>query len=382
MRLLFLIDSLAVGGAEQSLLALAPHLMGKGVELHVGFLTERDGIGPDLETVGVELHSLVGEGGRLAAVRRTLAAINRIQPELVHTTLFEADLVGRVAAIRARVPVVSSFVTEAYGPEHYGNPEYRRWKVRGAHVLDAATARLVRRFHAVSESAAAVMAQRLRISPDRVTVIPRGRDPERLGRRTSERRTAARAKLGVADDEALVLAAGRHFHFKGLDVLVAAMPKVRSIIPTARLVVAGREGPATPELRELIAAGGVENAVDLIGYRTDIPDLMTAADVFVLPSRAEGSPGALIEAMALEVPVVAADIPSVREIAGDAAPTMLLTPPDAPEPLAAAVADVLGDEQAARQLAASAYKRFLDAYTIDVVADRTAELYRSVLAGA
>ena len=229
MRLLTVIDSLAVGGAEQSLLTLAPQLVARGVDVHVAYLTERDGIGEDLEKAGATLHSLAGDRGRLGALKRTYDAVRRLRPDLVHTTLFEADVVGRVAARLGRIPVVSSFVTESYGPEHYGNPEYRPWKVRAAHVTDAATARLVTRFHAVSESAAEVMADRLHIAPSNIVVIPRGRDPEQLGLRTDERRAEARRMLGVGEDERLVLAAGRHFHFKGLDVLVAAMPFVRSV---------------------------------------------------------------------------------------------------------------------------------------------------------
>lgn len=378
MRVLTLIDSLAVGGAEQSLLTVTPHLVKRGIDVHVAYLVERDGIGPEIAEAGATVHSLAGPAGRIAAVRRARALIASLQPDLTHTTLFEADVVGRIAARLAGAPVISSFVTESYGPEHYGNPEYRRWKVRAAHLADAATARLATRFHAVSEATARVMAERLRLDPATITVIPRGRDPERLGERTEQRRREARAMLGVGHEEPLVLAAGRHFHFKGLDVVAAAMPFVRAAYPKARLVIAGREGPSTAELRQRIVEGGVEDAVDLIGYRSDVPDLMTAADVFVLPSRAEGSPGVLLEAMALEVPVVATDISAVREIAGPT-PTMILTPPDHPEPMANAIVGVLGDPGAASELAASARRRFFDTYTVERVAERTIALYEDAV---
>ncbi len=380
MRLLVVIDSLAVGGAEQSLLETAPHLMARGVDLHVAYLSQRDGIGPQLEKIGAVLHPLMGDGGRPSAVLRTRRLVRSLRPDLVHTTLFEADVVGRIGARLGGVPVVSSFVTESYGREHYGNPEYREWKVRAAHLMDAATARLVTRFHAVSHSAADVMSRRLRVRRDKIVVIPRGRDPEQLGRRTAERRRAARAELGVADDVPVVFAAGRHFHLKGLDLLVSAMPNVRSVFPKARLVIAGREGPATAEIHDRIVEGDLGGSVDMIGYRPDVPDLMTAADAFVLPSRAEGSPGVLLEAMALEVPIVASDIPSVREVAGTLQPTMLLSPLGAPERLAAAIADLLGDRDAAAALATAARRRFLDNYTIDGIAERTMQLYGSLVA--
>ncbi len=376
MRVLTIIDSLAVGGAEQSLAMATPHLIARGVEMHVAYLTEREGIAADLLAAGAQIHSLAGPDGRLRGLLRTIRLIRALRPDLVHTTLFKADILGRTAAWVNRVPVVSSFVTESYGPEHVSNPEYRAWKVRAAQLIDAVTARFVARFHAVSASSAALMAQRLRVRTDKIDVIPRGRDPERLGTRSAVRHEKARAALGLgAGDGPIVLAAGRHYHLKGLDLVVAAWPKVVAAFPGAHLLVAGREGPATADLARLIEDGGVEEAVTLLGYRPDVPELMCAADVFVLPSRAEGSPGVLIEAMALELPTVATHIPSVREIAGGGAPTALLVPLDSPEDMAAAIITLLGDAAFAGRLAASGRDRYLSNYTMGAVADATVALY-------
>lgn len=376
MRVLTVIDSLAVGGAEQSLAMVTPHLVRRGVDMHVAYLTDRPGIHRQLISAGAELHSLAGPGGRPGAATRTFGLIRRLRPDLVHTTLFEADVAGRTAAWLLRVPVVSSFVTESYGPEHVGNPEYRPWKVRGARVADAATARLVTRFHAVSHASADIMADRLRIARDKVDIIPRGRDPEALGTRSPERRQRVRSELGLGADTPVILAAARHFHVKGLDVLVAALPKVLAAVPDAQLIIAGREGPATAEIRSLITRGDVGASTRLLGYRSDVPDLMCAADVFVLSSRAEGSPGVLIEAMALEIPAIASDIPSARELAGATGSAIELTPPDSIDELARAVAGLITDRERAADLAAAGRQRFLDRYTIDGIADAMVGLYR------
>jgi glycosyltransferase involved in cell wall biosynthesis len=271
--------------------------------------------------------------------------------------------------------VVSSFVTESYGPEHVANPEYRPWKVRAAHLVDALTARFVARFHAVSASSADVMIRRLRIKAANVEVIPRGRDPERLGRRAQQRRLRTREVLGVAADVPIVLAAGRHYHMKGLDVAASAWPEVAAAFPEAQLLIAGREGPATVEILRLVEQGGVTDSVTLLGYRSDVPDLMAAADVFVLPSRAEGSPGVLIEAMALELPTVASEIPSVLELADVANPVVELVPVDSPSDLAKGIMRLLGDRELASRLAAAARQRYSRHYTLDAVADATVRLY-------
>ena len=381
MRVLTIIDSLAVGGAEQSLAALAPHLIAMDVDLHVAYHVPRVGIGPELETAGATLHSVAGGRGRLVAVLRTRNLIKRIGPDLVHTTLFESDIVGRTAAWLTRTPVVSSFVTEAYGPEHRANPEYRAWKVRAAQVVDAATARVVRRFHAVSAASADVMAERLRINRSQVDVIARGRDVAKLGTRTEKRRIAVRDGLGIPRETPIVVAAARHFHFKGLDILVDAFPEVVDVFPEARLLIAGRPGPSTAEIEERIQRGGIADSTSLLGYRNDVPDLMSAADVFVLPSRVEGSPGALIEAMALGIPAVATDIPSVRELVGVGDNLVAVTPSGAPADMAAAIVDLLADPVRATNMAEAAQRRFQECCSMDVIATATLDLYKRALAG-
>lgn len=376
MRVLTVIDSLAVGGAERSLAAVSPNLAERGVDLHVAYLVDRPGVGPDLEAAGVALHDLTRASGRLGNVRLIADAIRALRPDLVHTTLFESDIAGRVAARLTGTPVVSSFVTEAYGPEHYGNPEYKRWRVWGAHMSDALTARLVARFHAVSAATAAVMAERLGISRSKIDVVPRGRSQAKLGERSPERRADVRSRLGVPDGVPLVLAAGRHYHMKGLDVLVSAFSHVRGAVPEARLLIAGRKGPSTPHLERLIGADDLGGSVELLGYRSDVPDLMCGADVFVLPSRAEGSPGALIEAMALELPAVASDIPSVAEIGGDTEEIVELFPVESVTAAAEAIVTLLQNPGLAQARAQRGRDRYLACYTLDRVADRMVEFFK------
>lgn len=380
MRVLTVIDSLAVGGAERSLAAVSPYLRDRGVDLHVAYLMERSGVGPDLVAAGATLHPVTTSTNRIGNTSLLVRLIRETRPDLVHTTLFESDLAGRVAARLTGAPVVSSFVTEAYGPEHYDNPDYHRWRVRGAQLADAVTARLVSRFHAVSAASASVMSERLRIPRSKIDVIPRGRSAQSLGVRTEERRRKARADLGIADDEPLVMAAGRHYHTKGLDVLVGGFPMVRAAVPDARLVILGRDGPSTSELRTLIDEGGIADSVMLAGYRDDVSDLMCGADVFVLPSRAEGSPGALIEAFALEAPAVASDIPSVTELAGDTAEIVKLFPVGSRSGMAEAVVSLLRNPDVAKELARRGRERFLARYTLDRVADGMVAFFKRSLA--
>jgi glycosyltransferase involved in cell wall biosynthesis len=376
---LHVIDSLEPAGAELSLLAMAPHLVSAGVDLHVVHFGTGPGLGPRFEEVGVPVVRLSeprGRAGRTRALRRHIATT---RPCLVHTTLFEADVSGRVAARAAGVPVVSSLVSTPYGPAQRAASGVARWKLEGARALETVTARLVRRFQAISHTVACEMADRLRIHPDRIEVIPRGRDPEALGRRDAARRTRVRAALGLGADVPMLLTAGRHEAQKALGVAVAAFAAVREDLPGARLVMAGREGSETATVHRAIRRHGVEDAVDVLGPRSDVADLLAAADVVVFPSRWEGLGGVLIEAMALEAPVVASDLPVVREVLvdDDGSEIGWFAPVDDPAAFASACLEALSGDP---RRTARARQRFLRHYTSEAVALQLVGFYDRALA--
>jgi len=149
----------------------------------------------------------------------------------------------------------------------------------------------------------------------------------------------------------VVFAAGRLTRQKGFDVLLEAAARWRTRHPEPVVLVAGT-GPLAGELTR--QARDLAVAAEFLGYRDDVPTLLAAADVFVLPSRWEGQPLVLQEALAAGRPVVAADVGGVSELAGDA---VLLVPAADPAALAAAVLRVLDDPELAASLGAAAAAR-------------------------
>jgi glycosyltransferase involved in cell wall biosynthesis len=148
-----------------------------------------------------------------------------------------------------------------------------------------------------------------------------------------------------------------------------------------RLLVAGRTGNATSALERWVADSNLADRVTLLGPRDDVADLLSAADVFVLPSRWEGFPGAVVEAMALEAPIVASDLPGVREALGPRLPAVLV-PPESAKALASALEAVLDDPRGAANRAAEGRSRFLSHFTMEEVAAQMAGFYERALAGA
>jgi glycosyltransferase involved in cell wall biosynthesis len=361
VRVTCLIDSLIAGGAERSLALLTREYVKRDIDVDVVYLYDRDNVWlAPIRDAGVKVFSAAGPYGTPGLIRRVRSLLSERRPDLLHTTLFDADVVGRLAALGKGTTVVSSLVNEAYGIEQSENPGLHSYKLRAAQLIDAVTARRVRRFHAVSNSVAERMAGKLRVPRDRIDVIPRGRDPKELGENTAARRGRVRQSLALTDDDKMILAIGRHEYQKGFDVLLQAVAGVQRNV-RARLVIAGREGNETGALERQAEALGLD--VEFLGFRTDVPDLLCAADVFVSGSRWEGSPGAVIEAMALQTPIVATSIAPIQEVLGGTAGESLVATDDVAA-LTAAIVDALDGDQS-EGLLTERRERFLESFTLD-----------------
>jgi glycosyltransferase involved in cell wall biosynthesis len=209
-----------------------------------------------------------------------------------------------------------------------------------------------------------------------VVVVHRSREPARLGQSGEARRQAARHALGL-EGARIVLNVGRQAPQKGQVHLVDAFAEVVGTHTDAVLLVAGARGPSTPTLEARVVEHGVADRVRLLGHRDDVPDLLAAADVFAFPSLYEGLGGAVLEAMALGTPIVASDLPAVREITADGDVALLVPPGDAAQ-LAAALRRVLDDRGLAAALSDGGRTRYIECFTPDPVARAMAELYREV----
>jgi glycosyltransferase involved in cell wall biosynthesis len=172
-----------------------------------------------------------------------------------------------------------------------------------------------------------------------------------------------------------VLAAGRLHELKGLDVLLAAWPEVVARKP-AHLLIAG-SGPLEGALRRQIAELAISDSVTLCGFRTDVPRLLAWSGLCVQPSRWEGFGLAAAEAMAAGLPVVATDIPEVREVVVDGV-TGLRVPPDDPPALAEAITRLLGDPQLAARMGQAGHERVQQLYDAPRVVGQLADWYRQL----
>jgi glycosyltransferase involved in cell wall biosynthesis len=368
------IDSMHGGGAETSLLEVIPGLAIRGVRTSIVTLRADDNALRDrLAVLGVRRIELRGrEPLRMTVELRNI--VRSEHPDLLHTTLLRSNLAGRIAARTIGLPVVTTLANEDYGQEHRANARYGAWSVRAAHAADLVTAPLTTRFHAVSADVAMVMSRRLRIPVDRIQVVYRGRDPATLGMPTEERRLRVRASLSIGELTPLVLSVARLDRQKGVETTIAAFRHLVARVPDAVLLVAGRPGNAAALA---YAEARRTPAVRLLGHRTDVPDLMCAADVLSFPSRWEGLGGTLVEAMALRLGIVASDIRPVAETIGDVG--WPLVRPNDVQALAEGLFSVLECSATNEVRKDAGERRFYKLFTADAASDGMARLYQDVL---
>src|SRR5262249_28089536 len=148
-------------------------------------------------------------------------------------------------------------------------------------LIDSWTARCCDHFHAVTHTVKQHAIQTMRIAPERITVVERGRDPSRLGTPSAERRQESRSKLGLPEDAEILVNLGRIEYQKGQKYLLQAIAEIRERHPKLIVLIAGRQGSASAELAQLHQELGLHDTVQFLGFREDVPDLLAAADIFV-----------------------------------------------------------------------------------------------------
>jgi len=378
MHVLHVIDGMYGGGAETSILEVAPGLERRGIKTSiVSLLPDDGGLADRLNDVGIT--PMLLPSGRPSLSRtpgELLSVIRSVQPDVVHTSLMYSNLLGRISGRLAKLPIVTTFASVDYGPEHRAHSQVGAWAVRSAHGAELITARLTTRYHAISHHVAEVMGRRLLVPARRIQVVYRGRDRERLGVASAERRSRVRQSLGVSPDTPLVLSVARLDPPKGVDITVKAFKHLSKRMPNAVLLIAGRPGDSSALVQQ--ESSGFPN-IRLLGHRTDVPDLMCAADVLSFPSRWEGLGGTLVEALALRLPLVASNIPAVTEVVGDVG--WPLVPPGDPEGLAEALMSVLSDTAAIDLRRDVGLEKFEKLFSVEAACDGMADFYDKAVAG-
>jgi glycosyltransferase involved in cell wall biosynthesis len=380
---LHLIHTLGRGGGAERNLVNVLRALPRG-EHAVCYLSPPEDYAQELREAGIPVRCL-GMHRPADFPRVLLSLCNEIlrgEFQLLCTQIWLSDLIGRIAGTLTGVPVVSIIQTSAYHPAALAVFSRRgRVKMRLFQSIDSITSRLLlRRIVAVSDFVSLESLKRLRVSAERVAVIPNSVDPAQFNPCSAREREQSRAALGLSPRDQAMLFVGKLSKGKGTDLLFAAMPTVLMQEPNAKLLVLGT-GPEAVNLRNYAQCLGISNAVRFLGQQSDVRRYLGAADFFVFASHYEGLPLAVLEAMACGLPCLLSDIPPHREIADEGRGALLVQ--KQPQAWARAMLSMLLDHEFAQRLARHGQRRCAEVYHVKVVARAFEELFQAeVAAGA
>lgn len=374
IRVLHIIPSLGRGGAERQLVNLITSQDRSAVQHSVITLSNRLDFEPMLQAIGVKVMSLNLPRFRdiPIAAARIYGMLKTLQPDVMHTWLTHADLCGRIAAIIAgNIPVISSIQAPFYEKSIFlDNAQQKQWKIEIIRYLDKITGYFSKALYVgCSASIAAAIQQALKLSNQQVCVIYNSVQIQPLKQTTLHDQLPAK-----------LISIGRLVPQKGHRYLIAALPKVLQQYPQLRVEILG-DGPNEQELRRQTCELGLQAHVHFLGLQANILPYLYASDLFISPSLWEGLSLALLEALAVGLPVVATDIPASREII-DNDVQGILVPPQNAEALADAIIMLLADPVRCQMMSLTGRNRIAERFDIMVTSRQWQSLYQKVLGQA
>lgn len=374
------ITKLAVGGAQETALAYCTSLDPAHWEASVVTGPERSPEGDLFDEAarrGVTVNLVPSLRRRITpgdarAVVELVRHFRRERPDIVHTHSSKAGLLGRLAARIAGVPAV---VHTVHGWSfHDGmSPVGRAVAVR----LERLAARWTSALVVVTDNDADIGSAEGIGTWGQYVLVRSAVDVDGL-RQAAASREQARTALGIPEGVPVMGCVTRLCEQKDPATLLRAARRVVDVRPEARLVVVG-DGPLRADVEAMVDELGLRGHVDLLGPRTDVATLLPGFDAFLLTSRWEGLPRAVIEAMAVGVPVVATDVGGIADAVTDGQ-TGLLAPAGDDGALAAAVLRIFGEAGLGARLAHAAGSR-VDEFDVAEMADRLEDLYAGLVAG-
>lgn len=307
VKILYLYQTLAVGGAEQLLFTTLKYLDRSDFTPLVYCIGENGQLGEEIEGLGISVKALNKKIylSNLEIVQDLVKIFKKEKPDILHTNLFYPNYFGRIAAIFSGVPVV--VVTE-----HGTHSNFKNFFHHGIDfMLSFFTKKLIAVSHAVEK-----YLRRYSMIPSRkITVIYNAVDFDRFDKAYVLDKDSVRQKLGFSNSDILIGSVSNLAPWKGQDFLLRAYSKVIKNFPQAKLCIVGRNNAGFMEQLEVFTKkNGIYDNVFFLGERRDIPEIMRAFDIFVFPSLTEGLGISLLEAMYMGLPAIASSIEGILEI--------------------------------------------------------------------
>ena len=361
LSILLLGTQIATGGAQKVLLDQAGWFHARGYKVTAAFFYDRDGLHKKWQDVSpfpiVNLSDFQKRQGTLQnglsillGLWRLWKLLHREKFDVIETFTHDSNMLALPIAWLARVPVRIA--------THHGVIEgFPRWRER-LHAW-MVNHNIAHKLVTVSEKTRQT-ALAEGVKPERISVIQNGVAPMPF---EGEHRLEVRKEAGIGADDPFLLSVGRLVPVKAHEVLVSAMPAVLKEFPNAKVGICG-DGVLRGDLETQIKSLGLEGSVKLLGEQNNIAKFLFSADVFILPSRSEGLPMALLEAMSAGLPVIATRLEGLAEVVVEGVHG-LFAPVDDADVLADVILQLLRDPYMRARMGAAAKQRVNEMYSID-----------------
>lgn len=372
-NIVFLIDGLGWGGAERLMIPILANMDRRLFSVRVGVFQVRNGnpIADDLRALGIPVDLIPVPYMRdLTAVSRIAAYLKDVNADLIHAQLELGDILGGLAALRMRLPIVSTLHTmpsQNMSLKSRMHQEVEYFCLRHFFNMVISVSDEARQFH-----------KDIGKLPDRKTcTIYNGIDLSHFPASPQSDREAVLREFNIPAAATVLITVAVLRELKGIQYMIRALPEILSVHPDLYYLIAG-SGDFQSALMEEAARVGVSERVVFAGARKDVPALMSASDIFILPTLTEALPTVLAEAMAASLPILASRVGGVPEMVEDGINGKMVAPAD-PQQLANACTDMLRDPDALVKMGLAGRQIVEEKFNVRVQVDKLQALYQSLI---
>ena len=370
--ILFVVRTLDIGGAEKQMICLAEHLKKEKHACYVFSLEVGGPLEEHLRELEIPVYSGRLKSGDLwrlpwkifSSQIQLIRVVHRLRPNVVHSFLPLVTLKGGLAARMNRVPLVIT------SRRALGTHQERCFILK---PFDQLASRLSNCVTVNSKAVWDDTVNRDQVDPSKLRLIYNGVDPAPFEAARNQREEV-RGALGLEADEKVIIVVANFILYKGHSDFLKAAREVISQIPKVRVLLVGEDRGIRKDVEKQAEEFGIHNFIQFLGRRDDVPHLLAAADLSVLPSHEEGFSNVILESMAAGLPVVATRVGGNSEAVVDGASGWLV-PPRNPSIMAEKIVDLFGDPQRATSWGKSGSDRVKENFTIEKMVEAHLKLY-------
>lgn len=373
LTIVWIIDALGMGGAERLMEPYLKYLNKDQFLLRVCTLQEKEGnpMANHIRKLDIPVDMVPIRRLRdPKAIPVLVRYLRRHEVDIVHTQLEFSNTLATLAARWQSIPTICTLHT--FDRPVVGSKSF--WRIRLMWwVLDHYCQRII----AVSEGLRQYYLHQAGFAPDKIVTLYNGINVENFANTTPNTRQALRSHWQIHEDTQLILTIAVLRPPKGIQHMLAALPLILAEQPNTRYIIVG-DGEHKQALEALVSELNISDNVIFAGMRQDIPQILAAADLFVLPTLDDALPTVLIEAMAAQKPIVASEVGGVPELVEDGRNGLLVTPAN-PEALAAACLKLMNNQVLAKTMGIEGGNIAQDKFDIQKQVAALSEIYEGLL---